>query len=274
MKSALAAAFFLLFSLPLYASEVEHAGALPEPIKIVGLRVPWLLDHEKPGPYNEVAYVLFDESPLAVHLELQPLKRAMRHFFEGDADCFLMGDTDEAYFKGTPLAHTPILVSDPFNTVNMRVFSFGADQPFSSVDQITDKRVAVDLGVGGMIRIMKVIPNLTQAFDALNADQIHAMLSQGRAEAALMMDYDYQLYAARHPEQAPLQYDPDFTVQKADDAMMCKKNSHTEVLIAHVNAQIASMSKSGQLASILRPAVDFADTHQSPSATAPAYSDY
>ena len=274
MKSALAAAIFLLFSIPLHASEVEHTGAAPEPIKIIGLRVPWLLDYEKPGPYNKVANALFDEVPLAVHLELQPLKRAMRHFFEGDADCFFMGDTDEAYFKGTPLADTPIIVSEPFNTVNMRVFSYGTEEPFSSVDQISDKRVAVDLGVGGIVRIMQVIPNLTQMVDALNADQIHAMLSQGRAEAALMMDYDYELYAARHPEQALLQYDPGFSVQKADDAMMCKKTSRTEKLIAHVNARIAGMSKSGQLVSILRPATDFAHTRQSPSATTPAYSDW
>ncbi|MBO6505168.1 MAG: hypothetical protein JJ850_10385 [Kordiimonadaceae bacterium] len=274
MRSKFAAAILLLLSLPLHASEVEYTGAAPESIKIIGLRVPWLLDYEKPGPYNKVADALFSESPLAVHLELQPLKRAMRHFFEGDADCFFMGDTDEAYFIGTPLADTPIIVSEPFNTVNMRVFSFGNTEPFSSVDQITDKRVAVDLGVGGIIRIMQVIPNLTQAVDALNADQIHAMLSKGRAEAALMMDYDYALHAARHPEQALLQFDPALTVQKVQDAMMCKQTPRTETLIAHVNARIAGMSKSGRLVSILRPAVDFAHSHHKPSATAPTYSDY
>lgn len=254
MKTGVAALLMLVFSFAVSSTEFEDASAEQNPIKIVGLQVPWLLDFDKPGPYNQIADELLLNQPQQISFEILPLMRAMRHFFEGDADCFFVGDVDEAYFKQSPLANVPILVSEPFNTVAMRIFSFDREKPYSSIDQISDQRVAVDLGVGGIIRIRKVIPELAQAFDALNADQVHFMLTRRRAEAALMMDYDYALFAARNPTKPKLQYDPAVAIEPANDAIMCKKNKRTEALIAHVNARIEEMNRSGELQALLHTA--------------------
>lgn len=222
-----------------------------EPIQMIGLKVPWVLDRAKPGPYNRIADALFEDFPIPIELEIQPLMRAMRHFFEGDAECYFLGEESDAYFAGTPLFNKPVILSKPFNTVSIRIFSLDRGEPFHTLDEVGSKRVAVDIGVGGMIRIEKVVPGLTNMVDALSADQIFAMLSKGRAEAALMMDYDYALYAARHPDQKPLQYDPNLAIASATDRVMCKTTERTSALIDHINQRIDALSASGELETML-----------------------
>lgn len=247
-----AVCMLLVGTLPATAQDTSSHTHKVNTIEMVGLRVPWVLDPERPGPYNKVADALFEGYSTPVHLELQPLMRAIRHFFEGDAECFFMGDTDEAYFEGTSVGITEILVSEPFNVARIRAFTFRKPSPISTLDDLQNLRVAVDLGIGGMVRIMNVVPGMTNLVDAVNAEQVHAMLTKGRAEAALMMDYDYELYAARHPNQERLQFDPALSIQRADDGIMCKKSDKTEAFIEHVNARITELRASGELQAILR----------------------
>ncbi|MBO6505167.1 MAG: transporter substrate-binding domain-containing protein [Kordiimonadaceae bacterium] len=251
MKQALVPCLIVLCAWSTLTGPATHAQPGGAPIQMIGLKVPWVLDRTKPGPYNRIADALFDGFPSPVELEIQPLMRAMRHFFEGDAECYFLGEESDAYFAGTPMFNKPVILSKPFNTVSIRIFSLDREDPFHSLEEVANKRVAVDIGVGGLVRIEKVAPNLTNMVDALSADQIFAMLSKGRAEAALMMDYDYALYAARHPDQKPLKYDPNLAIASATDRVMCKTSERTRALIDHINNRIDALTASGELEEML-----------------------
>lgn len=224
-----------------------------EPLNIVAMQIPWLLDEKKPGPYNKMVDELLLTYGDNVNVKILPLRRAMRHFFKGNADCFFVGDYDEAYFRGSYLSRESVTVSRPFNTASIRAFTRRGAEPVRSIEDLYDRRIAIDLGVGGSIRIKKLFPNLTNTVDSLNAGQAHAMLIKGRVEAVLMMDYDYELYATRHPERERLTASTNFEFERVDDALMCKKNQRTHALINHVNARITDMKQSGMLAALLRP---------------------
>jgi len=238
-----------------FVSAAVHGQQAPnlKPLNIVALQVAWLLDEQKPGPYNKLVGELLLTYAEQMSVTILPLRRAMRHFFDGDADCFFVGDYDEPYFRSKGLSRESVIVSDPFNTASIRAFTRAGTSPVSSTNDLYGRRIAIDLGVGGSDRIKKLFPDLTNTVDSLNAAQAHAMLIKGRVNTILMMDYDYQLYAARHPEKEPLVASEEFQFERVDDALMCKKNDRTLALINHVNSQIADLKQSGTLANLLRP---------------------
>lgn len=235
------------------AAQSQQQAYNPEPLNIVALQVPWLLDEKKPGPYNKMVDELLLTYDEKVSVKVLPLRRAMRHFFNGNADCFFVGNYDEPYFRDTGVSRESIIVSKPFNTVSIRAFTRRGEVPVESLDDLYERRIAIDLGVGGSARVKKLFPNLTNTIDSLNVAQAHAMLIKGRVNTVLMMDYDYQLYAARHPKKERLVSSGEFQFERVEDALMCIKNSRTLALIDHVNARIADLKQSGMLATLLRP---------------------
>lgn len=252
MQAYFLAALLLITSVQSVGAQETNPSTPAAPIRIVALQVPWLMDTSRPGPYNKLSEELLYTYTQPIKLEILPLMRAMRHFFEGDADCFLVGDFDEAYFSGSDITRASIIVSNPFNRVAIRAFSRAGEEPIHNIEQLREMRVAVDLGVGGSVRIKKLFPGLTQTVDSVNVAQAHAMLTKGRVDAILMMDYDYELFAVRHTEKDSLIFAPDYKVQHVNDAMMCKASERTRSLIAHVNQRIAQLSKIGSLAEILQ----------------------
>jgi len=235
------------------AAQDQQQTQYPEPLNIVALQVPWLLDEKKPGPYNKMVDELLLSYDEKMSVKILPLKRAMRHFFGGNAECFFVGNYDEAYFRDTGVPRKSIIVSEPFNAVSIRAFTRTGAAPVKSINDLYERRIAIDLGIGGSDRINKLFPNLTNTVDSLNPGQAHAMLMRGRVNTVLMMDYDYQLYAARHPKKEPLVSSVEFQFERVEDALMCIKNNRTRALIDHVNARIAELKQSGMLAVLLRP---------------------
>lgn len=252
MQAYFLAALLLITSVPSVWAQEATPGTPTAPIRIVALQVPWLMDTSRPGPYNKLSEELLHTYAQPIKLEILPLMRAMRHFFEGDAECFFVGDFDEAYFSGSDVTRASIIVSNPFNRVAIRAFSRTGEEPIHNIEQLRKVRVAVDLSVGGSIRIKKLFPGLTQTVDSVNVAQAHAMLTKGRVDAILMMDYDYELFAVRHTKKDRLIYASDYKVQHVDDAMMCKESERTRSLIAHVNRRIDQLTKLGSLAEILQ----------------------
>lgn len=225
----------------------------PGSLDIVALEVPWLLHEKMPGPYNKMVDELLLTYSEEMSVRVFPFKRAIRHFFEGNADCFFVGDYDEAYFRNTNMTRQSVIISDPFNTSSVRVFTREGAPPVNSIVDLYERRIAIDLGVGGRIGIQKFFPKLTSILESLNVAQAHAMLMQGRVDSIMIMDYDYKLFVARHPEKEPLTPSTDFQVGPVEDALMCKKSSRTLALIDHVNARITDLQQSGMLATLLRP---------------------
>ncbi len=252
MQAYFLAALLFMTSAPSVWAQATNPSTPNAPIRIVALQVPWLMDTSRPGPYNKLSEELLYSYSHPIKLEILPLMRAMRHFFEGDADCFFVGDYEEAYFAGNNLERTSVIVSNPFNRVAIRAFSRAGEEPIHNIEQLRTLRVAVDLGVGGSIRIKKMFPGLKETVDSVNVAQAHAMLTKGRVDAILMMDYDYELFAVRHAEKDSLIFASDYKVQHVEDAMMCKESARTRSLIAHVNQRIARLTELGSLAKILR----------------------
>ena len=252
MKTVWLSFLTLLFTAPLLAAE-EQSPTADNPIKLVGLEIPWLLHETTPGPYNSLADQLIGTYELPAALSIQPFRRAMRSFFEGDADCLFVGGYEVALQASRGLSLNDLILSNPYNQMSIRAFTPESTEAIASISELPGKRVAVDLGVGGIVRMSRFLPEITTMIDALNVAQITSMLRQGRTEVALMMDYDYELYAARHPDQALLQFDSSLAIQTVEDAVMCKKSAATEALVTHVNQRISALSASGQLNQILHP---------------------
>ncbi len=245
---------FCTVSYPASTQDNDAPSSGTRPLQVVGLQIPWLLDQDRPGPYNQVIEDLIGSYRNDVVLHYFPLKRATRHFFNGAADCFFGGNYDDIYFKDTLLTRDNLTISEPFNIVSIRVFTRPGTKPITKPQDLLDLRLAVDQAIGGAERIQaRYLQKHGDAMTAVNVGQSYALLMQNRVDAVLMMDYDYELYAARYPEMERLSVSPYFELERVEDAMMCKKGERTSGLIEHFNKHLAEMKSTGALGDALLP---------------------
>lgn len=255
VRTAVALSFaFCVVSYPANTQDNHTTSIGKNSLQVVGLKIPWLLDQDRPGPYNQVIDDLIGSYHNDVVLHYFPLKRATRHFFDGAADCFFGGNYDEIHFKDSTLARDDLMISEPFNVVSIRVFTRPGTKPITKPQDLLDIRLAVDQAIGGAERVRaRHLQKHRDAITAVNVRQSYALLMQKRVDAVLMMDYDYELYAARYPEMARLSVSPYFELERVEDALMCKKGERTSDLIDHFNKHLAEMKSSGALGDALLP---------------------
>lgn len=230
-----------------------------DPIDLVGLRLPWLLDKEQPGPYNRIIRRIVETFPSGAVLHVYPYRRALRKFLHGDAKCTAPATYDEFYFRSSGLTRADILVSDPINIVSVRAFTRPGDPVVRGAEDLNGRTAAVHMAVGGATRFKEVHSLYDmQAIDAHDIDQAYALLYQRRVDTILMMDYDYTLYAARHPALERLVFDESVSLEQSYDAIICKKSPATLDFIRHVNRALSDMTESGQMQAYLAPDAELA----------------
>lgn len=251
LKRATLLLTLLFTTLSSHAQTNGPAPATYDPLDVVSLQIPWLLDEERRGPYNDVADALLDTFPGGARLTIHPIRRAMRHFFEGSADCFFSGNYNGIYFQAAGITREDLHISIPFNVVNIRAFTRLGAAPVTHTDQLFERRVAVDLGIGGKERVQQIFAGRLNAINSINASQAHALLTGDRVGAVLMMDYDYALYAARNPFKEPLAFSPGLSIEQVEDAVICKKGDRSKALIQHINSRLADLSRDGSLPQLL-----------------------
>ena len=252
MSARLLTAAFLFSIIPV---KVEAEPVTPDtpPIEISAPHLEWLLSPKHPGPYNDLMDEFFLPFGDRVAVSISPVRRALRQFFEGPADCFFAGHIDEAFLGASSLTTDQLMSSDPFNTVSIRAYTLPGKPLIRSLSDLDEGRIVIDLGIGGENRILRHLPNVRTVVDADNPLQAQNLLMQDRASAAIIMDYDYELSLAQNPEQARLAHDPAFFLDQINDGLLCKRSPETQTLIDDVNQRLTMMKMSGKLAELLQP---------------------
>lgn len=243
----LMAIILLVFLLPAVAHAAQDNDT---PIVVVAPQIPWLLDSKNPGPYNDLLdeFLPGFETPLEV--SILPPRRARRAFFNGTATCFFPGSQDSIFHESREQHRDSLLVSMPFNSSYIRAFTLTNTPPLKTLESIGEAQLAVDLSLSA---VEYLVPSSIALIRPSDMTQAHALVSQGRAAAALLVAYDYELFAARTPNAAPLHYDDTLEFGVVDDALMCKKSDGTQALIDHVNARVKALIEDDRLAQILKP---------------------
>lgn len=260
MKPVLAGLFLLLLpSVPVVGEEETTEQSKP-PIKIVALEIPWLLHTETPGPYNDLMDELFAGFDQPLEVSIMPVRRALREFFGGSAHCYFSGNYNDAFFDIGGIRREDVVYSKPFNLSNIRVFTPSGEPTISALSQLSNRHVSIDAGVGAVSSVRAELPDNTNAVVATSVEQGHAMLAQGRVDAAIMVHYDYRLFMAHNETQLKLHFDDDLIFRPIEDKVMCKPDAATNGLIDHVNSRIDTMASTGALARTLAP--DYARSRQ------------
>ena len=252
MLARMLAVAFLLSFLPVKV-DAEPIRLENPPIEISAPHLEWLLSLEHPGPYNDLMDEFFPAFGDKVVVRISPIRRALRQFFNGPAHCFIAGHIDEVFLRTTSLTADQLIASDAFNTVAIRAYTKPGSPVVSHLSDLQAKRVVIDLGIGGDNRVLRHLPHALAVIDADNPLHAQTLLMQDRASTAIIMDYDYELSLAQNPDQSRLVHDPAFSLDKVEDAVLCKTSNDTRALIDHVNERIRAMKTTGQLAKILQP---------------------
>lgn len=246
VKSILFAICILTVSVTAKARQETEAST----IQIVGLKIPWLLDTEHPGPYNDLMDELFTGFELPLEVSILPARRARRQFFVGSVTCYYPGSLDSIAPENRAQLKGELIVSKPFNRSKLHALTPADAPPISSLEELANKTVAVDLSLA---EAGALLPASAKIISANDVAQSFALVTQGRANAAMMVAYDYQLFAARTPNMIPMHFDKSLYFSTVEDRLMCKKSSDSETLIAFVDDRIESLNKSGTLAQVLVP---------------------
>ncbi|MBO6505170.1 MAG: hypothetical protein JJ850_10375 [Kordiimonadaceae bacterium] len=243
----------LLTVLALLSLSLQAQDKTPALITIVSPQIPWLLDPENPGPYNDLMDELFVGFDQPLQVSILPVRRAQREFFDGPALCFYAGNYDDVYFETTGIARDSLIISRPFNVSYIRAFTPARLDTVENIAQAAGQNAAVDLSIGAVQLILDALPKSVEPIMASNTLHAHALVSQGRAKTAIMVDYDYRLFVARHPSKAPLHFHVGLDFGTVEDAVMCKRSDQAASLIEHINSKTRSLNADGMLAKILAP---------------------
>ncbi len=219
-------------------------------LTVVAPQIPWLLDLQHPGPYNDLMDELFTEMSHVTKVSILPTRRARRQFFSGGADCLFPASQDSIYHESPDQHRDGLLVSKPVNRSYIRVFSRTSEPQYNDLEVLENAKVTVDLSLSA---VDFLLPNGMELLRTKEVRQAHALLLQGRAKAALMVEYDYQLFVARNPNKEQLHFHPDFELGMVEDALMCIKSEQAIALIEHVNKRIETLMATGALSDSLIP---------------------
>lgn len=241
--------FFLFLPSPAAAADPASTEGR---LSVVGFKVPWLFDDEIPGPYNAVFDHMRQTYAHDINIDFLPTRRAERRFFNGTPDCYLIGDYQEGVFEERGLQRSDIVISDPINMVQIRLVTRPGEPVVSSLDDVYDRTLVIDLAIGGYDRVSRV--HLTKPAAAIDSDGVRQavnVLLQKRVDIAMVMDYDLTLFLERNPNVQKPAFDPNLVIEKVKDAVVCKRNPRSLKFIQHVNEQLVAMRASGELDKLL-----------------------
>ncbi|MBO6505169.1 MAG: hypothetical protein JJ850_10380 [Kordiimonadaceae bacterium] len=253
MKPTLAGMLLLLFATPLFAQEDGTPAATRDTLKIVALEIPWLLHTKTPGPYNDLMDELLDGFNAPLEVSILPVRRALREFFAGSAHCYFAGNYNDAFLEIGGVKREDLVFTKPFNRSSIRVFTASNEPAVRTLAELDNSTISIDAAVGAVEAVKNSLPKSVRTMVAENVAQSHALLSQGRVTASIMVHYDYRLFTAHDQAEPQLHYDDALVIDAIEDKLMCKSGTTPERLVEHVNTRIDALARSGQLAQTLAP---------------------
>lgn len=230
---------------------IEGLGA---DIVIVTAEVPHLFDTNEPGPYNVIMDRIISAHAGSVDFRKFPPKRALRYFFDRASDCFFIGTDNRHFYVAQGIEQEKLLISKPFHSPKIRVFSATDAPKVTSRASLTGRRIALDSAVGDTGFFERTfLPPGSQTIVARSIRHGLALMAIGRAEMLVAYDLDMSLYLGQTNRPAPVHFDKQFSLLTNRDSLVCHMSPATTDFIETANRVLGVMAQSGELDTLLSP---------------------
>jgi len=199
------------------------------------------------GFYNDLARLILDDIANKPGYDLIPYRRANRIFAQDKSSCHYPSTLN--YMAATGIVDdTSDLVESYFMLRSVaHIFSRYDTEPVTQKADVSGKVIAYPMGA----EVPRLLDGFGASFIPVNAEKSKAeLLISGRVE--LMIGYMPDVVFVFRELGKPLPpFDPNFTINDDNIAIVCHRTPGNEALIARVNDRITSLRESGALAAFL-----------------------
>ena len=221
-------------------------------ISIVGTSIVGLLSRQEPGPYNEVFDLITADYKGAVSLNIIPIRRAQRAFFNGQADCIFVGSDMPRLHEARGMDTKDIITSTPVKHISMMAYTRPEDSVITNEADLEGKIIALDAAAGSLDFLQPMfLPDMSYAIETSTPAQAFALLKQGRVDVAIAFDFDVSLLVKKDPSIANFKSSASYIIVNNEDVMVCKRSEAVELFIKHVDAKLEALRASGRLQKII-----------------------
>lgn len=221
-------------------------------VVVIGTEIAGLLEDGQSGPYNEIYDMLTTGYTRPVAFNVAPIKRAIRLFAAGRANCLYVGSDDPTFYARLGLSMDEVIISTGIYGIRIRIYSAKGSAPIESNPEVRNKVIAMDVGVGSVEHVAHMMGHpQKQALTAQTLAQGFQMLDKGRVAGLVAIDTDVKYLQLKDPRYKGYSVSRTFSVQKGDDVLVCRRSSGTETFMAHVNTRIDTLKASGAIQRVL-----------------------
>lgn len=199
------------------------------------------------GFYNDLARLVLDDISDKPRYDLIPYRRANRIFAQDENSCHYPSTLN--YMAATGIVDdTTDLVESYFMLRSVaHIFSRYDAEPVTEKSGVAGKVVAYPMGA----EVPRLLDGFGASFIPVNAEKSKAeLLISGRVELMIAYMPD-ALFVFRELDKPLPPYDPNFTINDDNIAIVCHRTPGNEALISRINDRIMSLRESGALATFL-----------------------
>ena len=215
-----------------------------EPIHIVGVELPGLLDRDGGGPYNKLFTAIVQDSQLALILDVKPLARAF-HEYNG-------GQYRGLFPATTSIVEIDTLESLPFNRVQALVFTRPGTPAVASLAELNGLVVGK---VRGFTYPKAINEAAVQAVLVKNEEQNIKMLMAHRLDAFFGLVPDVYLSLEKLGGGVQLSVDKSIDYMNIHDSFLLLPSVENERMMIKLNNSIKKLSLNGTIKKILGSAL-------------------
>ncbi|WP_286830521.1 MULTISPECIES: hypothetical protein [Kordiimonas] len=199
------------------------------------------------GFYNDLARLVLGTLDGAPQYDIVPYRRANRIFAQDESSCHYPSTLN--YMAATGIVDdTSDLIESYFMIRSVaHIFSRYDTPPVSRKSGVSEKVIAYPMGA----EVPKLLDGFGASFIPVNDEKGKAeLLISGRVELMIAYMPDV-LFVFRELGKPLPPYDPTFTINDDNIAIVCHRTPGNEAMLARVNARIATLRESGALAAFL-----------------------
>ncbi len=240
-------AAFLSLTVSMDASAQPTPGETNDVGKIYATAWGMTLAEDGTGFYNDLARLLLDDIENKPRYDLIPYRRANRIFAQDKSSCHYPSTLN--YMAATGIVEdTSDLVESYFMLRSVaHIFSRYDTAPVTEKEDVTGKVIAYPMGA----EVPRLLDGFGASFIPVNAEKSKAeLLISGRVELMIAYMPDV-VFVFRELDKPMPPYDPNFTINDDNIAIVCHRTPGNEALIAHVNERIVALRESGALGTFL-----------------------
>ncbi|MFC4349105.1 hypothetical protein ACFO5Q_14720 [Kordiimonas lipolytica] len=238
---------FLFLTLTVDVSAQQADDAQKKAGKIYATAWGMTLAEDGTGFYNDLAHLVLDEIARTPRYDIVPYRRANRIFAQDKTGCHYPSTLN--YMAATGIVDdTSGLVESYFMLRSVaHIFSRYDTPAVSQKADVTDRVIAYPMGA----EVPRLLDGFGASFIPVNDEKGKAeLLISGRVELMIAYMPDV-LFVFRELGKPMPPYNPSFTINDDNIAIVCHRTVENEDMIARINARIKTLRDSGELAAFL-----------------------